>query len=94
MQSKAGSAAATPLSAQTEDGKKGKFSWPSMPGIKPQLGGKRDSLQPIGRSRSPRHSVTSPVVPSSAASPTGVQFNRHFEFWAPNWAPNWATFWA
>ena len=72
MQSKAGSVAATPLSAQTDDGKKGKFSWPSMPGIKPQLGGKRDSLQPIGRSRSPRHSVASPVVPSSAASPTGA----------------------
>ena len=69
MQSKAGSTAATP---HTDDGRKGKFSWPSMPGIKPQLGGKRDSLQPIGRSRSPRHSVASPVVPSSAASPTGV----------------------
>ena len=25
---------------------------------------------------------------------TGVQFNRHFEFWAHNWVQNRATFWA
>ena len=25
---------------------------------------------------------------------SGVQFNRHFEFWATNWAWNWAKFWA
>ena len=27
-------------------------------------------------------------------SASGVQFNRHLEFFAQNWAPNWATFWA
>ena len=70
----AAAAATAPLSAQTDGGQK-EFSWPSMPGIKPQaiaIGSKKDSLQPIaiGRSRSPRQ-ASSPVVPSTA-SPTSV----------------------
>ena len=74
--SKAESVATTPLSAHTVGGQK-EFSWPSMPGIKPQaiaIGGKKESLQPIGmsrhRSRSPRQ-ASSPVIPS-ATSPTSV----------------------
>ena len=74
---------AAPLSAQT-DGGQAEFSWPSMPVIKPAaiaIGGKKDSLQPIGsgggaaarnRSRSPRHSMSSPVIPSSPLSPTSA----------------------
>ena len=68
----AAATATTSLSAQTDGGQK-EFSWPSMPGIKPQaiaIGSKKDSLQPIGRSRSPRQ-ASSPVVPSTA-SPTSV----------------------
>ena len=33
-----------------------------------------------------------PVANGKAAIELGVQFNRHFEFWAQNWAQNWAKF--
>ena len=37
---------------------------------------------------SPAYAPAAGVLPAS-----GVQFNRHFEFWAQNWVRNWAIFW-
>ena len=57
----------TTFSPQVDQGQR-EFSWPSMPEIKAPalaLGSRKDSLQPIGRSRSPRQAAASPVSPTS-----------------------------
>ena len=59
----------TTFSPQVDQGQKD-FSWPSMPEIKAPaiaIGNRKDSLQPIGRSRSPRQAA-SPVSPTTTAS--------------------------